>query len=123
MPKPYDMRTPAVTARLAQTEDLASLVLEAERAALAEVEDYRRQMLRLVAVSWLRAELVRKRTEARIKRLREQMTAAAQVRQVRISSEMEALAGDMDTDISTLALLDSAIARVTEELAGISESS
>ena len=123
----YSIRAPAVTARLAQTEDAASLVLEAERAALAEVEHYKRKMLGLVAASCLRAELVHKRNEARIERLRERMTAAAQLRQVQISNEMEALAGalvgDMDTDASTLALLDGAIARVTEELAGISESS
>lgn len=114
------MRTPAVTARLAQTEDAASLVLEAERVALAEVENYRRQTQGLVAASCLQAELVQKRTEARIKRLGERMTAAAQLRQAQMSTEMAALAGDMGTEVSTLALLDSAIARVTEELAGIS---
>ncbi len=113
------MCTPAVIARLAQTEDVASLVLEAERVALAEVEHYQRQTLQLVAASCLRAELVHKRTAARIKRLRERMTVAAQLRQVRIGSEMAALAGDLGADSSSHALLDSAIARVTEELAGI----
>ena len=113
------MRTPAVTARLAQTEDAASLVLEAERVALAEVEHYRLQTQGLVATSCLRAELVHKRTEARIERLGERMAAVAQLRQAQMSAEMAALAGDMGTDVSALALLDSAIARVTEELAGI----
>jgi hypothetical protein len=50
------------------------------------------------------------------------MTAAAQLRQVQIGSEMETVAGDMGTDGSILARLDGAIARVTEELAGIPES-
>ena len=117
------MITPAVAARLAQEENVASLVLEAERAALAEVEHYRRGTLLLVAASWLRAELVHKRAQAKIKLLRERMAIAARVRQVQISRDMEALAGDTGTNVSILALVDSAIARVTEELAGISESS
>ena len=117
------MRTPAVTARLAQSEDDASLVLEAERAALAEVEHYRLQMLRLVATGCLRAELVRKRAETRIQRLRERMQAAAQLRHERIDCEIQALACDPGTDSPDLALLDSAIHRVAEELAGLPESS
>ena len=117
------MCTPAVAARLAQTEDVASLVLEAERVALAEVYHFKLQMLRLVAASWLRAELVHKRTEVRTERLRQRMRAAAQVRQAQLSSEMEALAGDMDADGAIPALLDRAIGRVTEELAAIPESS
>ena len=115
------MRTPAITTRLAQTEDVASFVLEAERAAFSEIEHFKRQTLLLVATSWLRAALVHKRTEARIKRLRERMTADAQVRRMRICCEMEALAGDIGEDESLLAPLDGAIVRVTEELAGISE--
>ena len=117
------MRTPAVTAHLAQTDDVASLVLEAERVALAQVEHCNRKALCLIATAWLRAELVHKRTDVRIKRLRERMVAAAQLRQRRISSDMEALAGDMGEDASILALPDSAIARVSEELAGIAASS
>jgi hypothetical protein len=117
------MRTPAIAARLAQTENAASLVLEAERAALTEVEHYRLQMLRLVATSCLRAELVRKRAETRIQRLRERMKATAQLRQERISCEMQAVAGVVGTDSSKLALLDGAIHRVAEELAGTAESS
>ena len=117
------MRTPAVTARLAQSEDDASLVLEAECAALAEVEQYRLQMLELVATSRLRAELVRKRAETRVQNLRERMNAAAQLRQERIDSEMRAMACDTAADSPELALLDSAIHRVAEELAGIPESS
>ena len=116
------MCMPAVAARLAQTKDVAGLVLEAERAALAEVEYCRLQALRLVAVDCLRAELVHKRTQARIVRFRDCMTAAAQLRQVRIGSEMLALAGDIGTDVPALALLDGAVARVTEELAGVPES-
>jgi hypothetical protein len=117
------MRTPTLTARRAQAEDTVSLVLEAERAALTAVEHYRRQMLQLVAISWLRAELVRKRTEARTQRIRERMKAAARVRQESIGSEIEALAGDMGKDLSMLAPLDAAVSRVTEELAGVPESS
>lgn len=115
------MSPSAVIARLAQSEEGASLVLEAERVALAEVEHCRLQRLRLVAVSWLRAELVHRRAEARIERLRERMSAATRVRHTRISSEMAALAADTGADTAILALLDTAIARVTEELAGISE--
>lgn len=115
------MRTPAVTAHLAQSEDAASLVLEAERAALAEVEQYRMQMLRLVATSCLRAELVRKRADTRMERLRERMKAAAQLRQERIDSEMQAMACDAAPDSPEFAPLDSAIHRVAEELAGIAE--
>ena len=115
------MRTSAVTARLAQSEELAALVLEAERAALSEIEQFKRQTLRLVVTSWLRAVLVHKRTQARIKRLRERMTAKAQLRQARISCEMQALAGDIGEEASVLAALESAIARVTEELVGTSE--
>jgi hypothetical protein len=37
------MHTSAVTARLAQSEELLSLVLEAERAALSEIEKFKRQ--------------------------------------------------------------------------------
>ena len=117
------MRTSAVGAYLAETGDPASIVLEAERAALADVESFERQTLRLVTVSCLRAVLVQKRTEARIKRLRERMTTDAQLRRDRIRSEMEALEGDISVDISLVPSLDSAIARVTAELAGISESS
>ena len=113
------MRTPAVTARLAQTDDAASLVLEAERVALAEVEQCNRKALCLVAAAWLRAELVHKRTDVRIKRLRERMTSATQVRQVQIRGEMETLAGDVGADASILELTDGAIARVSDELAGL----
>lgn len=117
------MCTPAVTTRPAQTENDASLVLEAEHVALAEVEQYKCQTLRLVAASWLRAELVHKRTEARISRLRERMAAAAQVRQLQIGKEMATLAGDTATDGAIPIPLERAIARVVEELAGISETS
>ena len=117
------MRTSAVGAYLAETEDPVSIVLEAERAALADVESFRRHTLRLVTVSCLRAVLVQKRTEARIKRLRERMTTDAQLRRDRICSEMEALAADTGVDISLVPSLDKAIAGVTAELAGISESS
>lgn len=116
------MRTPAVAARPAQSEDAASLVLEAERAALAEVEQYRLQMLRLVATGCLRAELVRKRAETRIERLRERMQAAAQLRQERIGGELQALADAAATDTFDLAPLDGAIHQVAGELAGVTES-
>ncbi len=117
------MRTPALIARLAQAEDAASLVLDAERTALAAVEHYRRQMLLLLAISCLRAELVRKRTEARIQRIRERMKAAARVRRETISNEIEALAVDTGVDLSVLTALDKGVSRVIEELAGVSKSS
>lgn len=108
---------------LAPRGDAASLVLEAERVALAGVEDCKHQAAQLVATSRLHAELAYQRTEARIKRLHEQMAAAAQRCQMQISSEMAALANNVGTDGSIPATLDDAIARVTAELAGIPESS
>jgi len=117
------MRTSALTAPLSQTGDAASLVLEAERAALTEVEHYRLQMLRRVATSGLRAELVRKRAESRVQRLSEQMKATAQLREEWINAEIQALAVVTQIDSSKLALLDSAIRRLAEELAGVPESS
>ena len=116
------MRKPAVTALLSQTEDIASLVLEAERAALGDVEHCRRQALRLLTLGLLRAQLVRKRSEVRVRLIRERMKLAARNRQLQISSDMEALAGDMGSNVPVLAPVDKAIARVAEELAGISAS-
>jgi vacuolar-type H+-ATPase subunit H len=119
----FVMNTPAVTARLAQFKDAASHVLEAERAALAEIEHCKRQALQLVADSRARAELVHTRAEARIESVRERMTAAAGIRQERICSETASLVGDKRTDVAILAPLDHAIVRVIEEIVGISESS
>lgn len=109
--------------RLVPGGDAAAIVLEAERVALAEVEQYQRQMQELVAASFSRAERLQQRTEARIRRCRQQMTAAAQRRQVQISNELAALAGDMGADASILPPLEDAVARVIAELAGIPESS
>ena len=107
---------------LAPSGEAVSFVLEAERIALAEVEQYKLQMQELVAASSLCAERLQRHTEARIRRCREHMTAAAQLRQMQISNEMAALAGDMGADGSILPPLDDAIARVIAELAGIPES-
>jgi len=115
------MSTPAAPAHLAQTGDVVSLVLEAERAALSEIEHFKLQTRRLVVANCLRAVLVHKRTEVRIMRLRERMTAAAQLRHAQICSDMEALAVDAVQDISTFAALHRAIDRVSAELAGIPE--
>lgn len=117
------MSTPAATARLAHAEDAALRVLEAERAAFAQIEQCKRQSLRLVAESSARAEQVRRRAEARIERLRERMCAAARLRLERMSGEMDALALDTGTGESTVSLLDRAIARLTEEIAGLSQAS
>ncbi|MBI4291937.1 MAG: hypothetical protein HY661_10695 [Betaproteobacteria bacterium] len=117
------MRSPAATTRPTRAEEAASRVLEAERAALAQVEQCKLQALQLVAEGRAHAELVRKRAEARIERLRERMTVAARLRQERIRSEMAALERDMGTDASVFAALDRAITRIIEELAGTSESS
>jgi hypothetical protein len=117
------MSTPAVAARFAQIEDVASLVLVAEQTALAEVERCSRQALRLVAESRLQAEWLHKRTEARIERVRQRMKAAAQARQVEIAGEMAALAGDPGSEGPALELLDSAITLLAEELAGVAGSS
>jgi len=115
------MRTPAPTARLAQTDEVASLVLQAERAALSEIEHFKLQTRRLVVVNCLRAVLVHKRTEVRIRRLRERMSANAQLRRAQICGDMEALAVDAVQDISSLAPLHSAIDKVSAELAGIAD--
>ncbi|CAG4883068.1 protein of unknown function [Georgfuchsia toluolica] len=112
------MNNPAAAASLLQTEDAAARLLEAERTTYAEIELCRRDALRLVVTSWLRAALVHKRTEARIGRLREQMTLATQARQTRICAEIAALTSDTESDGVDLAALDAAIARVIEELAG-----
>jgi hypothetical protein len=117
------MRTSAITARLAQAEDAASLVLDAERAALAAVEHCRRQALQLAVISCLRAELVRRRTETRIQHMRERMKAAVRLRQESIDGEIEALEGDKGTDLSVPAPIDDAVYRVSEELAGVVKSS
>lgn len=119
MPSVFSARsTSAVSARLAQVEAAASDVLAAERAALAHIEHCKREALRLVADSGACTELIHKRTEARIERLRERMRAAAQLRQQRIRSEMAALASDIGTDASMLTVLDAALALIVDELAG-----
>jgi hypothetical protein len=117
------MCTSADTARLAQAEEVASLVLGAERTAISEIENFKRKTLLLIVASWLRAAMVHKRTEARMKRLREQMRADAQDRHMRICRETEAIAADAGEDASLLAPLDSAIVRVIAELAANSGSS
>ena len=115
------MYPPTVTALFAHAEDSVSLVLDAERSALSEIAHYKLQTRRLVVVNCLRAVLVHKRTEVRIRRLRERMTAAAQLRRAQICNEMEALAVDAAQDTSSFAPLHSAIDRVSAELAGIPE--
>jgi hypothetical protein len=113
------MSTPAVTARLAQNRELVSLVLAAERAALADVAQFRRRTGQFLVASCLRALLVQKRTEVRIRRLRERIAAATQVRQLRIGREVAALEADLAQDESMLTPLEAAIVKVTAELAGV----
>lgn len=108
---------------LAETEDAARQLLEAERDTLVEIERCRRQGLQLVAVAWLRAELVRRCGQARVQRLSERMRTAAMLRQQELSRRSEALAGDPGADASVLLRLDTAIDRVIEELVGIVEPS
>ena len=115
------MYPPTVTALFAQAEDPVSLVLDAERSALSEIERFKLQTRRLVVANCLRAVLVHKRTEVRIRRLRERMTANAQLRRAQICGDMEALAVDAVQDISSLAPLHSAIDKVSAELAGIAD--
>ncbi len=112
------MNKSAVAASLLQTENAAARLLEAEHAACAKIELCRRDALRQVVTGWLRAELVHKRTEVRIERLRERMTIAAQDRQAWICGEMAALASDSRNDGVDLAALDASIARVIEQLVG-----
>lgn len=117
------MNTSTATARIAQAEDAASQVLDAERVALAEIEQCERQALQLVHDSRVRAEIVRQRADARIERVRARMTAAAGIRQQRICSETTSLVADQGTGATLLAPLDHAIIRVVEEIVGASESS
>ena len=112
------MNAPVSAARLAQTENAASNVLEAERAALAQVELCRQRALQLVAESKASAELVRMRTKDRIERLRQRMAAGARLNQERIHGETAALASDMGTAAPVLATLDRAIALIVDELVG-----
>lgn len=113
----------SVAARRAETTNPVSIVLEAEQAALSGVEHFRRQTLQMLVTSALRAVLVHKRAEARIERLRQRMTADAQLRRGQIACEMTALEVDMSVDKAPLMPMDNAIARVAAELAGVSESS
>jgi len=113
------MCTSLANAHRAGTEDPASVVLAAEQAALADIESFKRQTLRLVAVSCLRAVLVQKRTQARIGRLRERVRAEARLRCDRVGREIEALEADVDVAPCDPAALDQAISRVVTELFAI----
>jgi vacuolar-type H+-ATPase subunit H len=112
----------AVGARLAQGDAAASRVLEAERAALAGVEQCKREALHLVSEARTRADWIHERTESRIERLLGHMEATARRRQERIRGEVAALAQDAGADSSVLANLDAAIALIVAELTGGPES-
>ena len=117
------MCTSLASARLAETQDPASIVLEAEHVALADIETFKRQTLRLVAVSCLRAVLVQKRTQARISRLRERIRTEARLRCDRVCREIEALEADVAVVPCDPAALDKAISSVVAELFAVSGSS
>ena len=115
------MPTPAVKARRIQSTELVARVLAAERTALSDVAQFRRRTEQFVLASCLRALLVQKRTELRIKRLRERMATAARLHQLRIDRQIQALEADTAPDESGLAALDQAIAKLTAELAGCAQ--
>jgi len=97
-------------------ERAASRVLEAERAARAQVEQCEQQCARLIAETQTRGTALHARTEARIERLRERMKAAAHTRLDRIHTEEAVLAAD--TAISIPAHLDAALEQLVAEMTG-----
>ena len=116
------MSTTSDSERFSQTDEIVSVVLQAERAALADVERFKRQVMLFALVGALRVALAKKRGDARVTQLRARMAAHAQLRRLQRADELAALAGEPAENPSSLATLDRAIAKVIEELAGVCES-
>ena len=112
------MNTPRRASPIEQAELAATRVLEAERAARAQVSYSEGEAARRVAQAGASAQALRERTEARIERLTERMTAQAQQRLDRIRTERERVAGETDADAATLSRLEYAIAKLVDEIAG-----
>ena len=112
------MNTPSSASPVLDAEAAASRVLEAERAARAQVAQCEIEAARRVSEANARAQALRERTEARMAHLTMRMTVQAQERLHHIRAEQERLAGETGADARTLARLESAIENLVSEIAG-----
>jgi hypothetical protein len=117
-----DMTRSGATALIAHTKEAASRVLEAERSALAQIEQSAREASQLIALGTIWAEQVQQRTEARIARLRQRMRQSSHLREERILKELAALDADLAQDVPAPTTLDSALRQIADELVGRCES-
>ena len=117
------MNTPRNASPVLEEEAAASRVLEAERAARAQVAQCEVEAARRVSEANARAQAVRERTEARMARLSTRMTVQAQERLHQIRTEQELLAGETGAGATMLARLDSAIDKLVSEIAGVDSDS
>ena len=106
-----------------EAEQAAFRVLEAERAARAQVAQCEVEATRRVSDANARAQALRERTEARMARLSTRMTVQTQERLHQIRTEQERLAGQTGVDATMLARLDSAIEKLVSEIAGVDSDS
>jgi vacuolar-type H+-ATPase subunit H len=112
------MNTPRGASPMLEAQQAASRVLEAERAARAQVAQCEFEAARRVSEANARAQALRERTEARMACLVTRMTVQAEERLHQIRSEQERLAGETGADARTLARLESAIEYLVSEIAG-----
>lgn len=112
------MNTPRSASPVVEAEEAASRVLEAERAARAQVAQCEVEAARRVSEANALAQALSERTEARIARLGGRMTARAQERLHQIRTEQEVLASETGADTATLARLDAAIDNLVVEITG-----
>ena len=113
------MNMPRSASPIVEAEATASRVLEAERAARAQVAQCEAEAARRVSDANARAQALRERTEARITRLSARMTAQAEERLRQIRVEHERIADETGADAATLARLQSAIGNLVSEIAGV----
>lgn len=112
------MNTPRSASPVVEAEAAASRVLEAERAARAQVAQCGLQAVRRVDEANARAQALRERTEARIARMSARVTAQAEERLRQIRAEQERITGETGADAATLTRLDAAIDNLVAEIAG-----
>ena len=117
------MNPPRSTSPIVEAEAAASRVLEAERAARAQVAQCEDEAAHRVDEANARAQALRERTEARIGRLSVRMTLQAQERLHQIRTEKERLSGETGADATMLARLDSAVEKLVSEIAGVDSDS
>ena len=106
-----------------EAEQAASRVLEAERAARAQVAQCEFEAARRVSEANARAQTLRERTEARMARFSTRMSAQDEERLQQIRTEQERLAAETGVDATTLARLGSAIETLVSEIAGVAPGS